>query len=108
MSNRFQKMTGRNASDRQGDGQLAACKARPNNRALWRTTNMSQTDERLARLEEHAAHQARTIDELSVEIARQWKIIDAMQVKLDRLTERFLALEEASVEAHPVNRPPHF
>ncbi len=69
---------------------------------------MSQTEDRIARLEEHAAHQARTIEELSGEVARQWKIIDALQVKLDRLTERFLALEESSVEAHPVSRPPHF
>jgi SlyX protein len=70
---------------------------------------MSQTEnDRIARLEEHAAHQARTIEEMSGEVARQWKIIDVMQVKLDRLTERFLALEEASVEAHPVSRPPHF
>lgn len=69
---------------------------------------MSQTEDRIARLEEHAAHQARTIEDLSGEVARQWKIIDTMQVKLDRLTERFLALEEASVEAHPVSRPPHF
>ncbi|MCD2172626.1 SlyX protein [Rhizobium aquaticum] len=70
---------------------------------------MSQTeDDRIARLEEHAAHQARMIEELSGEVARQWKIINAMQVKLDRLAERFMALEEASIEAHPVSRPPHF
>lgn len=69
---------------------------------------MSQTDERIAALEEHAAHQARAIEDLSEQLARQWKVVDALQTKLGRLTERFLALEEASVEAHPVSRPPHF
>lgn len=69
---------------------------------------MDQTEERLAKLEEHAAHQARVIEELSDQLARQWKIVDSMRQKLDRLTERFLALEEASIENHPVTRPPHF
>lgn len=69
---------------------------------------MTQTDERIALLEEHAAHQSRTIEELSGEIARQWKIIDALQIKLDRLTERFLALEESSLEAPAITRPPHY
>ena len=69
---------------------------------------MNQTEERISQLEEHAAHQARTIEDLSDQLARQWKIIDGLQIKLDRLNERFLALEEASIEAHPANRPPHY
>lgn len=69
---------------------------------------MTDEDDRMAMLEEHVAHQSKTIEELSDQIARQWKIIDALQLKLDRLTERFLALEESSLEAHPVTRPPHY
>ena len=63
---------------------------------------------RITALEELAAHQSRTIDELSAELASQWKIIDQMQKKLDRLTERFSALEEASLEAPAITRPPHY
>ena len=63
---------------------------------------------RLTELEELAAHQARTIDELSAEIASQWKAIDKMQKVLERLTERFGALEEASLEAPAITRPPHY
>lgn len=69
---------------------------------------VTDEDDRMAMLEEHVAHQSKTIEELSDQIARQWKIIDALQLKLDRLTERFLALEESSLEAHPVTRPPHY
>ena len=63
---------------------------------------------RLNELEELAAHQARTIDELSAEIASQWKVIDKMQKTLERLMERFSAIEEASLEAPAITRPPHY
>ena len=63
---------------------------------------------RLNELEELAAHQARTIDELSAEIASQWKAIDKMQKTLERLMERFSAIEEASLEAPAITRPPHY
>jgi SlyX protein len=63
---------------------------------------------RLTELEELAAHQARTIDELSAQIASQWKTIDKMQKVLEQLTERFSAIEEASLEAPAITRPPHY
>jgi len=63
---------------------------------------------RLNELEELAAHQARNIDELSAEIASQWKVIDKMQKTLERLMERFSAIEEASLEAPAITRPPHY
>ncbi|MDX3929931.1 MAG: SlyX family protein [Shinella sp.] len=63
---------------------------------------------RISALEEHVAHQARTIEELSDQLAEQWKTIEQMRSKLDRLTERFLALEEQSLEAPPIARPPHY
>jgi len=59
-------------------------------------------------LEENAAHQSITIDELSAQLAEQWKIIDHLQVKLDRLSEQFRALEDSSLEAPAIPRPPHY
>lgn len=63
---------------------------------------------RLMKLEELAAHQARTIDELSEQIAEQWKVVEQTRAKLDRLTERFLSLEESSQPDTPITRPPHY
>ena len=58
--------------------------------------------------EELAAHQARTIDELSSELANQWALVDQLQKKLDRMVDRFAALEQASLEAPAVTPPPHY
>ena len=69
---------------------------------------MSADDERITRLEETVAHQAKTIEELSDQLAEQWKVTEQVRAKLDRLTERFLSLEEASLEAPPITKPPHF
>jgi SlyX protein len=67
------------------------------------------TDEtRLMQLEELAAHQAKVIDELSDQIAEQWKVVEQTRAKLDRLTERFLTLEETSHDAVPITKPPHY
>jgi SlyX protein len=67
-----------------------------------------QIRERLTALEELTTHQSRTIDELSAELASQWKIVDLMQKKLERLMERFTAIEEASLEAPAITKPPHY
>lgn len=64
--------------------------------------------ERIARLEEHVAHQAHTIEELSDQLAEQWRVVEQLRSKLDRLTERFLALEEGSLDAPAITRPPHY
>lgn len=63
---------------------------------------------RLMQLEELAAHQARVIDELSDQIAEQWKVVEQTRAKLDRLAERFLSLEESTREATPITKPPHY
>lgn len=65
-------------------------------------------EERLVKLEELAAHQAKVIEELSDQLAEQWKVMEQTRAKLDRLTERFLSLEETSLEAPAVTRPPHY
>ncbi|MBB3311391.1 SlyX protein [Rhizobium sp. BK196] len=69
---------------------------------------MSDEATRITRLEEMLAYQAKTIDELSDQLAEQWKVMDQTRAKLDRLTERFLSLEEQSLEAPAITKPPHY
>ncbi len=65
-------------------------------------------DDRITRLEETVAHQAKAIEELSDQLAEQWKVVEQTRAKLDRLTERFMTLEEQTRELNPVTRPPHY
>jgi SlyX protein len=69
---------------------------------------MSDELSRLTQLEEIIAHQTKTIEELSDQLAEQWKVVEQTRAKLDRLTERFLSLEEQSLEAPAITRPPHY
>jgi len=69
---------------------------------------MVTADERLTALEIRTAEQERTIEELSDQIAGQWKVIDRLQKKLDTLTARFLSLEKQARPDTPVNKPPHW
>lgn len=69
---------------------------------------MADQEDRILRLEETVAHQARIIEELSDQITEQWKVVEQTRAKLDRLTERFLSLEEQSLEAPAITRPPHY
>ncbi len=69
---------------------------------------MSDEAARITRLEEMLAHQAKTIDELSDQLAEQWKVMEQTRAKLDRLTERFLSLEEQSLEVPAITKPPHY
>lgn len=64
--------------------------------------------DRLTRLEILATEQEQTIDELSGQLAEQWKTIEVMRRKLDALTDRFLVLEEQSADDIPVTKPPHY
>jgi SlyX protein len=65
-------------------------------------------DERLTTLEIRNAEQEKTIEELSGQVAEQWKVIERLQKKVDTLTERFLALEEQSAPGHETTKPPHW
>ena len=69
---------------------------------------MSTQDDRVTKLEIRAAEQEKTIEELSGQLAEQWRTIDALQKKLDALTDRFLALEEQTAPDIPVTKPPHW
>lgn len=64
--------------------------------------------DRVTTLEIRAAEQEKTIDELSSQIAEQWKVVEHLRHKIDTLTERFLALEEQAAPDVPVTRPPHW
>ncbi|WP_174061777.1 SlyX family protein [Agrobacterium larrymoorei] len=66
------------------------------------------TEARIVALEETIAHQTKTIEELSDQLTEQWKVVEQTRAKLDRLTERFLSLEEQSLEAPAITRPPHY
>jgi SlyX protein len=70
--------------------------------------NSVTDDDRILKLEELAAHQAKVIEELSDQLAEQWKVVEQTRSKLDRLTVRFLSLEETSLEAPANTRPPHY
>ena len=69
---------------------------------------MTAPEHRLTTLEIRAAEQEKTIEELSGQIAEQWKVIDRLQRKLDSLTDRFLALEEQASPGHEATKPPHW
>ena len=64
--------------------------------------------DRLTRLEILVTEQEKTIEELSGQIAEQWKVIEGMRRKLDALTDRFLVLEEQTAPDIPVTKPPHY
>lgn len=66
------------------------------------------SEDRITALEELTAHQAKTIDELSDQLAEQWKTIDRLKRTLEILSERLLGLEERTTEAAPVTKPPHY
>jgi len=64
--------------------------------------------DRLTTLEIRAAEQEKTIEELSGQIAEQWKVIERLQKKLGALADRFLALEEQTAPGHEATKPPHW
>ncbi|CAH0338980.1 SlyX family protein [Rhizobium sp. CECT 9324] len=69
---------------------------------------MSEQDDRVIRLEEMLAYQARVIEDLSDQIAEQWKVVEQTRAKLERLSERFSNLEEQSLDAPAITKPPHY
>ena len=64
--------------------------------------------DRLTTLEIRATQQEKTIEELSDQLAEQWKTIDRLQKKLDALTNRFLSLEEQAAPSIEATKPPHW
>ena len=60
------------------------------------------SDERIASLEEHVAHQAQAIEQLDEVVREQWREIERLRRDLRRFEERM----DAAAEPEPVNRPP--
>ena len=69
---------------------------------------VEDSEARIIALEETVAHQTKTIEELSDQLTEQWKVVEQTRAKLDRLTERFLSLEEQSLDAPAITKPPHY
>lgn len=69
---------------------------------------MTYADDRLTTLEIRASEQEKTIEELSGQLAEQWKTIDILRKKLELLSDRFLELEEQVAPDVPVTKPPHW
>jgi len=67
-----------------------------------------KTDDRLQLLEEQNAHHAKSIEELSDQLTEQWKIIDALKSKFDRLSDRFFQLEATTTPENENTKPPHW
>lgn len=63
---------------------------------------------RLDDLEIMVAHHARTIEELSGELARSFETIERLQRKLSTLSERFEALEDVATPRPEITKPPHY
>lgn len=73
----------------------------------WQDFRMDDNS-RITLLEEIVTHQAKAIEELSDQLAEQWKSVEQMRAKLETLTQRFLTLEGQSLEAPAITRPPHY
>lgn len=64
--------------------------------------------DRLTTLEIRFAEQERTIEDLSAQLAEQWKLIELMRKQLEALGQRFVALEETAAQRPEITRPPHW
>ncbi len=63
---------------------------------------------RLTELEIRVAEQERVIEDLSDQLAQQWKHIDELNHRLSTLTKRFVSLEEQATPDIPITKPPHW
>lgn len=68
----------------------------------------ADTTDRLTSLEILVTEQEKIIEDISGQIAEQWKVVEAMRRKLDTLTDRFLVLEEQTAPDVPITKPPHY
>lgn len=69
---------------------------------------MDTSANRLIELEIRIAEQERIIEELSDQLAQQWKHIDDLNHRLSVLTKRFVTLEEQAAPDIPITKPPHW
>jgi len=57
-------------------------------------------------LEEHIAHHAAAIDDISKQMADQWDAIRRLDSKLDRIIDHLKAMQEDAESAPPASAPP--
>ncbi len=69
---------------------------------------MTISDKRIEAMEELLAHHEMTIEDLSTQLAKQWKIISEMESQLLALSKRFVSFEENSLPAPEITKPPHY
>lgn len=65
-------------------------------------------EQRLVRLEELIAHQSTAIEDLSRQLADQWKVSERLRREYDQLTNRFQEVEEAALGSQQPQKPPHW
>ncbi len=66
----------------------------------------SAFDARFEKLEERAAFQEQTIDELSKAVSEQWKLIEALKREVGRLTEEIKSVEDNILQGGAREPPP--
>ncbi len=69
---------------------------------------MNKPDNAYDDMQEMLAHHEKTIEELSAQLAGQWKTISDMESKIYVLTKRLVAVEDSSLDAPHVDKPPHY
>ncbi len=57
-------------------------------------------------VEEHIAHHAAAIDDISKQMADQWDAIRRLDTKLDRIIHHLKAMQEEADSAPPASTPP--
>ena len=62
------------------------------------------SNDRITALEEIVTHQARTIEELSDQVAQQWRLIEQLRRAMDNMGNRLADMAEPT----PVTKPPHY
>ena len=64
--------------------------------------------DRIERLEEQVAHQARVIEELSDQVQSLWTLVEALKRKQKMSGERLADLEDLLREKPTITKPPHY
>ncbi|MCP4183822.1 MAG: hypothetical protein GY761_10970 [Hyphomicrobiales bacterium] len=69
---------------------------------------MQKNDKNIDAVEEMLAHHEQTIEDLSVQLAKQWIVISNLETKILTLTKRFITMEQNSMPTPHVTKPPHY
>lgn len=65
-------------------------------------------DDRTTALEEHIAHHAAALDDISRQMADQWATIRRMEKAIERLAGHVKSIDDAGGEAPEITPPPHY